>query len=99
MFEQWFAGQTSAHSLNLMRSPERSNLSCTLRFLLAWMLVPTFFRLLGFVGMMSRLDTLWRVLYVGSWTMAAGVPQDLFVALQCLLVMTLLNALLWRVGE
>jgi arylsulfatase A-like enzyme len=74
-----------------------------LRFLLIWMLAPTFFRLLAFAGMMSRLDTLYRVAYVGGWTMAAGLPQDLFVALQFALLTALLNRLLggiaprWRV--
>jgi arylsulfatase A-like enzyme len=58
------------------------------------MLVPTFFRLLAFAAMMSRLDTLCRVVYVGGWTMAAGVPQDLFVALQFALLVAVLNGLL-----
>ncbi len=67
-----------------------------LRFLLIWMLAPTVLRLLAFAGMMSRLDTLYRVLYVGGWTMAAGLPQDLFVALQFALLAALLNELFSR---
>ncbi len=67
-----------------------------LRFLLIWMLAPTFLRLLAFVGMMLRLDTLYHVVLLGVWTMIAGLPQDLFVALQFALLTALLNELFSR---
>jgi phosphoglycerol transferase MdoB-like AlkP superfamily enzyme len=82
-----------------MNSAKPSAITAAVRFLLLWMIVPTFFRLLGFVGMMSLLDTPWRVLYVGAWAMGAGVPQDLFVALQCLALTLLVKGALCRVEE
>jgi hypothetical protein len=63
------------------------------------MIAPTLFRLAAFVSMTPRLNTPMKVVYAGAWTMAAGFPQDLFIALQCLLIVVILNALLWRAAE
>ncbi len=66
----------------------------TRQFLLVWLAVPMFFRLLALLGLAPNLPGLTARLWAFACAFAAGLPQDLLVAAEMWLVAVLLYGLL-----
>jgi phosphoglycerol transferase MdoB-like AlkP superfamily enzyme len=75
---------------------QRASLAGAVRFLSLWMLVPTLLRLAALALLIPQFDRLANALVAGGWVMLAALPQDLFIAVEALLVVLLLRVLLSR---
>ena len=66
-------------------------------FLLVWMIVPSLFRFGAFACLVPEFGDLRTAALTGGWALLTALPQDLFIALEALVLAALLKPLLGRV--